>query len=373
MNLSEFTSASVFGDSRPTEYQVVLGNGLLTHLPDLLREYAPAHRYAVISDHTVSGLYGDKVIESIRGSGLEAELFSFPSGESYKTRAQWADITDNLLRKGFGRDSCVIALGGGVVGDLAGFVAATYMRGIPVVQVPTSLVAMVDASIGGKTGLDVEMGKNMVGAFHPPKIVLSDLDVLKTLPREERVQGLVEAVKHAAIMDCMYLDELENSIVAILDGNIDSIERVVARSIEIKAEVVSDDERESGRREILNFGHTLGHAIEGTSTYVVPHGTSVAIGMFFETLLGEKLGITESGSVDRIRRIVEALGINIQLPTGSEPNEIINYLRRDKKARRGKLKFVFLSRMGLVYHADYSWSHPVEEKLVLDMLTSIEK
>ena len=243
-------------------YRVLVGRGLIGSLALLLEEHAPAHRYALVSDSNVAEIYGESTILHLKEAGLSAELFTFEAGERNKSRATWSELTDGLLRAGFGRDSCLIAMGGGVTGDLGGFVAATYMRGIPVVQVPTSLVAMIDASIGGKTGVDVEAGKNLVGAFHPPNLVVADPDVVATLPRAERAQGMIEAVKHGAIMDEAYFAELDRDMPAILDGEAASLERAVARSVELKSAVVSEDEREEGRREILNFGHTLGHAID---------------------------------------------------------------------------------------------------------------
>ena len=371
MTPSNVVSTSVRRGGHASEYRVLVGSGLLASLPDLLREHAPAHRYAVISDSTVAELYGNAVLESMRGAGLGVELFSFPAGERHKTRTHWANLTDGLLKGGFARDSCVVALGGGVVGDLAGFVAATYMRGVPVVQVPTSLVAMIDASIGGKTGVDVEEGKNLVGAFHAPNLVVADPELIQTLPREERAQGLVEAVKHGAIMDGLYLDELERDMPALLDGEVGPVERAVARSVELKAEVVSADERESGRREVLNFGHTLGHAIEGASAYGVPHGTAVAVGMSLEARLGERLGVTERGVAERLDRIAGILEIGLLLPGGAAPREIMTYLRLDKKARLGRPRFVLLSRIGMVHRADDSWSQPVDENLVLELLNSM--
>ena len=362
---------TVRAGGQAADYRVLVGSGLLAALPDLLADHAPAHRYALITDSTVAGLYGNAVLEALRGSGLAADLFSFPAGERHKTRAHWADLTDGLLAGGYGRDSCVVALGGGVVGDLAGFVAATYMRGVPVVQVPTSLVAMIDASIGGKTGVDVEVGKNLVGAFHAPNLVVADPDVIRTLPREERAQGLVEAVKHGAIMDDLYLEDLELNMPALLDGEVGAVERAVARSVELKAEVVSADEHESGRREILNFGHTLGHAVEAASAYEMPHGTAVALGMYLEARLGQVLGVTESGVAERFARITETLGIGLELPGGAEPSEIMSYLRLDKKTRHGRPRFVLLTRSGTVHCADDSWSQAVDESLVLDLLNSM--
>ncbi len=349
-------------------YQVLVGRGLLGSLATLLEEYAPAHRYALVSDSNVALLYGEPTINRLKDAGLNAELFTFQAGERSKSRAMWSELTDRLLHAGFGRDSCLIAMGGGVTGDLGGFVAATYMRGIPVVQVPTSLVAMIDASIGGKTGVDVEAGKNLVGAFHAPNLVVADPNVVATLPRVERAQGMIEAVKHGAIMDEAYFDELDREMPALLDGDAASLERAVARSVELKSSVVSEDEREAGRREILNFGHTLGHAIEAACSFLVPHGTAVACGMILEARLGASLGVTDPGVVERLEEVLGRVGLPTGIPDGATPNDIMVYLSSDKKARHGRTRFVFLSRIGAVHLADGSWSQPVEEDAVLSLV-----
>ncbi len=351
-------------------YRVLVGRGLLDSLAPLLEEYAPAHRYALVSDSNVAALYGESTVHQLEDAGLNAELFAFEAGERNKNRTTWADLTDRLLHAGFGRDSCLIAMGGGVTGDLGGFVAATYMRGIPVVQVPTSLVAMIDASIGGKTGVDVEAGKNLVGAFHAPKFVLADPDVVATLPRTERAQGMIEAVKHGAIMDESYFAELDREMPALLDGEAASLERVVARSVELKSAVVSEDEREAGRREILNFGHTLGHAIEAACSFGVAHGTAVGCGMILEARLGAALDVTGPDVADRLEQVVGRVGLPTAIPDGAAPNDILTYLASDKKVRRGRTRFVLLSRIGAVHFADGSWSQPVDEGAVSDLLNA---
>ncbi len=353
-------------------YQVLVGRGLLGSLAALLEEYSPAHRYALVSDSNVAALYGESTILQLKDAGLNADLFTFEAGERSKSRATWSELTDRLLRAGFGRDSCLIAMGGGVTGDLGGFVAATYMRGIPIVQVPTSLVAMIDASIGGKTGVDVEAGKNLVGAFHAPNLVVADPDVLASLPRVQRAQGMIEAVKHGAIMDDAYFDELDREMPALLDGDADSLERAVARSVELKSAVVSEDEREAGRREILNFGHTLGHAIEAACSFSVPHGTAVACGMILEARLGTSLGVTDPEVVERLEQIVERVGLPIGIPDGAAANDIMTYVASDKKARHGLMRFVLLSRIGAVHSADGAWSQPVDEDAVSSLVSSSE-
>jgi len=351
------------------DYAVIVEPGALDRLPDLLGEFAPAHKYALISDDTVFGLHGDRVTSLLAGTGLQVEPFTFPAGEASKTRDTWADLTDRMLDACFGRDSVVLALGGGVTGDMAGFVAASYMRGVPVVQIPTSLVAMIDAAVGGKTGVDTPAGKNLVGAFHPPRMVLADPELITTLPRAERAQGLVEAVKHGAIMDLPYLDDLERSMAVLLEAESEALTRAVVRSVELKASVVSEDEREAGLREILNFGHTLAHAIEAAVSYAVPHGSAVGLGMILEARLGEALGVTALGCSERLRSVVRSLGIPEHLPPGAAPGEIMSYLGADKKTRGGEVRFVLLSELGAIDRAD-DWSRPVPAAAIEEILTA---
>ena len=273
-------------EQRDASYDIRIGRGLLAELPALLSSAAPATRYAVVTDSTVEQRCGRDLAGRLAAAGLAVDLVSFPAGEWNKTRDTWAALSDRLLAARLGRDSAVVALGGGVVGDVAGFVAATYLRGIPWVQVPTTLLAMIDSSIGGKTGVDVPLGKNLLGAFHQPRLVVADLEVLGTLPAPQLAAGMAEAIKHGVIADAEYFELLEREQPAIAVKDLAVLERVVSRSVEIKAGVVSADEREAGRRAVLNFGHTIGHAIEATSGYAVLHGEAVAIGMALEARLG---------------------------------------------------------------------------------------
>jgi 3-dehydroquinate synthase len=336
-------------------YPVLVGLGLLERIPELLREYAPGHRYALISDDHVGSLYGAQVVARCTEAGLDADLFTFPRGEASKTREQWSILTDALLDAGIRRDGVVVALGGGVTGDLGGFVAATYLRGLPVVQVPTSLVAMIDASVGGKTAVDVRAGKNLVGAFHPPRVVVADPMAVGTLPVQERAQGLAEAVKHGAILDSRYFDDLSEASDALLAGDARATRAAVLRSVELKARVVTEDEHEEGFRQILNFGHTIGHAIEAASSYAVGHGTAIAAGMVLEARLGERLGRTEAGTSERLSRALSRFGLGAipHLEAGLEG--ILGYMGVDKKARKGRARFVFLRSVGSV-HGDGGWS-----------------
>ncbi|HUF76505.1 MAG TPA: 3-dehydroquinate synthase [Longimicrobiales bacterium] len=346
-------------------YPVLVGVGVFNDLPSLLGDHAPAQRYAFISDDNVAALHGHPLMERAREAGLDASLFTFPAGEASKTRRSWSILTDELLEAGFGRDSCVVAVGGGVTTDLAGFVAATFLRGVPVVQVPTSYLAMIDASVGGKTGVDVTAGKNLVGAFHPPRLVVIDADAVRTLPREQRAQGLVEAFKHGAILDADYFGRVHTELPALLDAEPRAVEAAVLRSVELKAAVVSEDEREGGYRQVLNFGHTLGHALEAASDYGLGHGSAVALGMVLEAEVGERLGITEPGTRVRLAAVLDGL---VHLgPVSLDLDATLRYLRADKKARAGRPRIVLLRSLGAV-DSESGWSHEVDEALLAEVL-----
>jgi 3-dehydroquinate synthase len=367
MSLSGTAPSSVPVRTARGGYPVLVGAGLLDRLPELLREHAPAYRYAVISDDRVAELYGSGAVQRCRARGLRADLFSFPRGEASKNRAEWARLTDALLSAGMGRDAVVVAVGGGVTGDLAGFVAATYLRGVPVVQVPTSLVAMIDASVGGKTGVDVDAGKNLVGAFHPPRVVVADPRTVATLPRTERAQGLAEALKHGAILDADYLDRLVAEGAELMEGEEEAVHAAVLRSVQLKARVVGEDEREAGIRQILNFGHTLGHVLEAASGYALGHGSAVAAGMVLEAELGERVGVSEPGTREALERALEPFGLG-GVPALDRPlEELVSYLSADKKARAGRPRFVLLERPGTVSRAG-GWSREVDDGAVRALL-----
>ncbi len=350
-------------------YPVLIQPGLRHRLPELLVAHAPAHRYAVICDANVEALYGRETLEACRDAGLVADMFSFPAGEAYKTREQWSVLTDRLLDAGLGRDAAIVAVGGGVTGDLAGFVAATFMRGIPVVQVPTSLVGMVDASVGGKTGVDLPAGKNLVGVFHPPRVVVMDPETVATLPERERSEGLAEAVKHGAIADAAYFEELARESGALLAGDPGATARAVARSVQIKAGVVSEDEHEAGLRQILNFGHTYGHALEAACSYRIGHGTAVAAGMVLEARLGERAGVTEAGTARRLEEVLRTYGLGKVPPLPEGPGSVLERLTWDKKRRAGAVRFVLLERIGAV--AGPEWSRSLSEDLVAAVLNEV--
>jgi 3-dehydroquinate synthase len=256
------------------------------------------------------------------------------------------------------------------VGDVAGFVAATYLRGVPYVQVPTTLLAMIDSSIGGKTGVDVPAGKNLLGAFHQPRLVVVDPDVLTTLPRAQLIAGMAEAVKHGVIADADYFAFLEASHGRALARDAGAIDRLVTRSIEIKAAVVAEDERELGRRAILNFGHTVGHAVEAATKFTLLHGEAVAIGMAYEARLAEELTLAAPGTAQRIRSLLERVGLPLERPAGAEVEALLIAMRLDKKARAGAVRFALPQTVGSMYGNDeQGWTVAAPEELVREVLS----
>lgn len=340
-------------------YTIRLAPGLRHQYAALVADVAPAHHYAVVSDDIVAPLYADALVAALAGHG-RVSLHVTGSGEAHKTRDVWARVTDELLNAGCGRDTTVVALGGGVVGDLAGFVAATFMRGVPVVQCPTTLLAMIDASVGGKTGVDTAAGKNLVGAFHPPAAVLMDLDVLSTLPLAHRRAGLAEAIKHGVIADAEYFASLDDDSVTL---------DLVARSVEIKAAVVAADAREHGVRKTLNFGHTIGHAIEHVSGYALLHGECVAIGMVLEARVAERMGIAAPGLADEIARACARVSLPVARPAQMSASAIIAATRLDKKARAGAVEYALPERIGAMAGGATGWGIRVDDADVRAVLS----
>jgi 3-dehydroquinate synthase len=353
-------------------YDVTVEPGALRTLGDSIHSLVPAHRYALITDSNVAQHWGGAVLSALAAAGLTTELITFSAGEAQKSRETWSALTDRLLALGFGRDSAVLALGGGVVGDLAGFVAATFMRGIPYVQLPTTLLAMIDASIGGKTGVDAPTGKNLVGAFHQPRAVIADPETLSTLPEVELRGGLAEAVKHGAIADSGYLAWIEAAIVSILSLDAATLTGLILPSIRIKANFVAEDTNEGGARAALNFGHTIGHAVERASSYGLHHGHAVAIGMVAEARLGEALGITSAGTADRLANLLRTLGLPTAIPAAYPIDQLIGFMASDKKARAGDTRFALIAQPGEMARGPAgSWTIPVPAEAVRSTLSRI--
>jgi len=349
-------------------YRVHILPGALDAVGGVARVTARAHLYAIITDSNVGPLYAERLQAALAGES--SQVFTIPAGEKFKTRETWASITDQMLDAGFGRDAAVIALGGGVVGDLAGFVAATFMRGVGFLQVPTTLLAMLDASVGGKTAVDTPAGKNLVGAFHQPVAVISDPALLSTLPANQLRAGFTEALKHGVIADPAHFDAVATTIAELRHGRPDdrAMSAIIARSVEIKSAVAASDFRESGRRKTLNFGHTVGHAVEHLSGYGLLHGEAVAIGMCAEAAIAERMGIAEPGLAQRLRSACEAGGLPVARPEAITPEEIVRATHGDKKGRAGRAQYALATRIGAMAFGDRGWSAPVDDQLVLDAL-----
>ena len=327
-------------------YEILIGQGLLGRIADDLAEASIAHSHALVTDSNVAELYGAKLLSSLEDALSEVRMIAFPAGEQSKTREIKSFIENGMLESGFGRDSSVIALGGGVVGDIAGFVAATYMRGVPCVQVPTSLVACVDSSVGGKTAVDTPHGKNLIGAFYQPWRVYVDTDTLKTLGPKQIAEGLAEIIKYGVIESEDLFQYLETNIEKIYGFDDATLLEVIEASCRIKAEVVEKDEKEQNLRKILNFGHTVGHAIEQLSDYTISHGEAISAGMIIEgkIALGET-GWSE-GEQERLTRLLERAGLPTEPPRGADVGKIIDVMKIDKKARKGKIEMSLPERIG---------------------------
>jgi 3-dehydroquinate synthase len=330
-------------------YNIHIGAGVLDQLGALCAGTGLKGNCLLITDENVGGHYAQAVLDSLEKSGFSARLITLPAGEQTKSGGQVSELYSRCIEAGLDRKSFIVALGGGVIGDLAGYVAATYLRGIPFVQVPTSLLAMVDSSVGGKTGINLPEGKNLVGAFHQPALVLADLHTLKTLAEREFRAGLAEVVKYGIICDAPFFDFLEENIEKLCEvGNVDLLAKVVSRCCEIKADVVAQDEREGGLRAILNFGHTAGHALEkvaGYGEYV--HGEAVAIGSIFAARASVALTGLSQPDCDRIERMFADLGLPVNAPGYNWP-DLRNALSVDKKTIGGMPKFVLASKIGTV-------------------------
>lgn len=320
-------------------YPIVIGRGLLHSGFDIL-PYLSGGDCLIVSNETVAPLYLERVAALAKDRNVHS--LQLPDGESFKTLEAVQTVIDELVRIGARRDATVIALGGGVVGDIAGFAASCYMRGISYIQVPTTLLAQVDSSVGGKTGVNHTGGKNLIGAFYQPQLVLIDTDTLSTLPEREFSAGMAEVIKHGAIADAEFFGWLEKNMQQLLKRNVESLVTAIHRCCEIKAQVVAEDERETGRRALLNFGHTFGHAIENSLGYGEwLHGEAVAVGM----LMAAKLGGLKKADQDRLKQLTEAAGLPGEPPpVGAE--RMRQAMQLDKKASSGTLKFVLLRELG---------------------------
>ena len=331
----------------PQKIDILVGRDCLSQHVGRVKSTCGVGPVAVVTAEPIRRRYARAVCTLLRRAGLTPLLLTVPDGERVKS-LRWASyLYDRLIQAKFERGATLIALGGGVIGDLTGFVASTYLRGITFIQMPTTLVAQVDASIGGKTGVNHPKGKNLIGTFYQPKLVLIDVSTLRTLPRRELVGGMAEVVKYGVIADPGLFTFLEQHHAELLNDDLAFLERIVIRSARIKADVVAKDEREGGLRRILNYGHTLGHAIEAAAGYGRwHHGEAISIGMDFAARLSATLGVCDQRLVDRQHRLLERLGLPTRVPPRIDPQRLLSAMALDKKIRGGRLHFVLPKRFG---------------------------
>jgi 3-dehydroquinate synthase len=355
-------SQQVRVDLGERSYDIVIGSRLVEKIGLRVKEFRPS-KVAIISNKTVFPLFTDNILRSLREHHIDPEILLLPDGEEYKDLLWIYYLHGKLLKAKFDRSSLLIALGGGVVGDITGFVASTYMRGIKFIQVPTTLLSQVDSSVGGKTGVNHPLGKNMIGTFYQPSLVVIDIDTLKTLPNKEFLSGMAEVIKYGIIADRTFFKYLQTNREDILSFG-DSIIHIIKRSCEIKADVVSKDEHESGLRAILNFGHTIGHAIETVTGYKkYLHGEAIAIGMCAAAELAVKLGIFNPKETSEIKELILSFNLPSVIPDDLNAAEMLSAMEIDKKVTAGRLKFILPEEIGKVRMED-----DVDRELIKDVL-----
>ncbi len=323
-------------------YPIHIGPGLLQN--NNLAEVC-GNQLAIITNPTVNGLHGASLREHL--PDVQVDVFEMADGEDFKSMATYGEVMDFLMQKRHNRTTTIVALGGGVVGDMAGFVAATFQRGVKFVQIPTTLLAQVDSSVGGKTAVNHPLGKNMIGAFYQPQLVLADTEVLSTLPAREYAAGVAEVIKYGVIADADFFQWLEANVDSILAQESSAVSYIVSRSCEIKADVVAEDEREAGRRAILNFGHTFGHALEQVTGYGhYLHGEAVAVGMIMASRFSEKLNLLPQGSTERLAELTAQFGLPTKVDTALDIGDVLDAMGMDKKVADGRIRFVVADRIG---------------------------
>ncbi|GIV20010.1 MAG: 3-dehydroquinate synthase [Armatimonadota bacterium] len=327
-------------------YPILIGSGVLRDASAHLRALQPSQVVLITHPH-LAQWYGEPLRVALEQEGVPTHLLTVPAGERTKRWAVAGRLLRQMAQLALDRRCVVVALGGGVIGDLAGFVSACYLRGVRMVQIPTTLLAQVDSSVGGKTGVNLPEGKNLVGAFHQPSLVWIDTDTLKTLPRRQFRAGLAEVLKYGIIADEALWQRVNAEAASLRQGHSVRLAEIIYRCCEIKSNIVSEDETEQGIRAILNFGHTVGHALEAVAGYSrLLHGEAVSIGMVSAALVGEVLGVTPAGTAEEIARALRALGLPVALPRGVQFESLLDVMARDKKARDGQVRFVLIERIG---------------------------
>ena len=344
------------------EYPIFIGNSLLPLVKEFLEKNHKDKKPVIITDSNVKEMCKEKISDTLKG--LNPAIVFIPASESSKSRQMKEKIEDSLLEKKYSRDTVIIAMGGGVVGDLAGFVASTYNRGIPIIHIPTTLLAMVDSSIGGKTSVDTAQGKNLIGTIYQPEAVFTDLDFLDSLPKEEFLNGFVEIIKIAATSDKELFSFIENNISSILEKEKNSLLHIIKRSIELKKNVVEKDEKESGLRQILNFGHTFGHAFESYSDYKEKHGRCISLGIAVESKIAVLNNDLKEKEEKKILSLLEAFGLPVKVNGDINIDKIMEAMVSDKKTLGQKPRFVILNRIGKVKTDHVNFSFEVDEGII---------
>ena len=352
----------------PTSYEIHIGKSILDRMGLIIAKNGWASRYIIITDSNVSALHGERVLAILRQMDLRVDMIDVPAGETSKNIQTSLHIVDRMIDLGADRTSALIALGGGVVGDLTGFIASIYMRGIPYIQVPTTLLAQVDSSIGGKTGIDLPQGKNMLGTFYQPKAIFIDIAFLETLPDRQFRTGLAEIVKHGIIDDPELFNYLEAGTEAIRNRDLGLIEEIIAQSCRIKCRIVEIDEMEKGYRRILNFGHTVGHAVEAECGYSISHGEAISMGMVASTLISERLRHLPSGDRERIISLIRRIGLPDRIPKVLSPDGVLSRIKRDKKKEGDIIHFILLKKIGIPFV-----NGGVPETLIREIMEALEE
>jgi 3-dehydroquinate synthase len=344
-------------------YEMRIGTGLLARVGLWLKEREYSGKAIIVTDTTVEGLYAEVLERGLANAGFEVTILEVPSGEEQKSLETAGRLYDDLTEAYAERTTPVLALGGGVIGDLAGFVAATYMRGVPLIQVPTTLLAQVDSSIGGKTAVNHGRLKNIIGTFYQPRMVVADIDTLKTLPEIELANGLAEVIKSAAIRNKSFFNFLDINMNKALEYHPSVLETIVLETARIKADIVEKDEKEEGLRGILNFGHTIGHAIEAVSNYELKHGQAVAIGMMAAAKISSRMEILDGVEIVRLEKIIEKAGLPTEMPD-IDKEAVWQAMQHDKKVLDDRIRFVLLRSIGSAFISDEVDPALVEEVLV---------
>ncbi len=349
---------------QPTEkYPILIGQGLLKNAGKIIAPGFASHQIVIITDRMVEKLYGLELRKTLQEADFKVEILSFPPGEKHKNQTTVTALQHAMLKKKYGRDTLILALGGGVVGDVAGYVAATYLRGIPYIQVPTTLLAMVDSSVGGKVGIDTPYGKNTLGAFYQPVRVIVDTALVCQLPTAQFLNGLFEVIKGFFISDVDGLKLCKKLNLKNPGSTLEIVEKIITLSVQFKAKIIKEDEKESNKRRILNFGHTLGHALEKLSHYTLPHGYAVGYGMIAEAKIAQVLGILPAQDFAFLQTYLEYFGLKPGLLQKYSSQEIIKATLMDKKVRGNKPYYVLLEKIGQVYTKEGQYAQPVEDKI----------